>query len=373
MGDVPPPRFADRVGRVQKELEPAGFDLLYVGHSTDLEYLTGVDRPARSFGPARYFAHWAMGALITATDGPLVLVPRMLAEFAVTVRHGELRIINEDDSPEDMMAAAVRELAGDGPARIGVNVDAEPELLIRLAAAFPSARVELATSLLGRVRALKDDDEVAALRRVCETTERVYEEALEQLPDAAGTAALSRWMSHRIREVAADESFRPGILFIGSDGNSDAVAGQGCLRFDFGVAADGYCTDFGRTVHLGEPSQRFLEAFEIVAAAQREAAAQLRPGTPASAVDAVAREAITDAGYGEYFRHRVGHGIGMDVNEPPYLEVVDDTPLETGMTFTVEPGIWIPGELIVFQEDIYRVTDDGGERLNRSSQDLRVL
>jgi Xaa-Pro aminopeptidase len=271
------------------------------------------------------------------------------------------------------MAATVRELAGDRPTRIGLNVDAEAELVVRLAERFPATRLDLATSLLARVRALKDDDEIEALRRVCRTTEDVYEEALQQLSNLAGTSALSRWISNHIREVAADESFRPGILFIGSQGNSDAIAGRGCLRLDFGVVADGYCTDFGRTVHVGEPSSQVREAYDVVSAAQRAAAARLRPGTRACEVDAVARVAIMGAGYGDFFRHRVGHGIGMDVNEPPYLEVVDDTPLEAGMTFTVEPGIWIPGELIVFQEDIYRVTDEGGERLNESPQELRVL
>jgi Xaa-Pro aminopeptidase len=135
--------------------------------------------------------------------------------------------------------------------------------------------------------------------------------------------------------------------------------------FDFGGVVDGYCSDFGRTVYCGEPSAEYREVYEIMLAAQEAGRAAVSAGTPAREVNAACRGPIEEAGLGEHFRHRMGHCIGLDVHERPFISDEDDTPLEAGMTFTDEPSIIIPGRFGVRIEDIV-VCEEGGGRLLRS-------
>lgn len=142
--------------------------------------------------------------------------------------------------------------------------------------------------------------------------------------------------------------------------------------FDFGAVVDGYCSDFGRTVCVGEPEPEVREAYGLVLAAQEAGRAALRPGTPAREVNAACRRPIEDAGYGPNFKHRMGHGIGLDVHEQPVVSEEDETPLEPGMTFTDEPSILIDGRFGVRTEDVVVCEEDGGRKLNEFSPELIV-
>jgi Xaa-Pro aminopeptidase len=142
---------------------------------------------------------------------------------------------------------------------------------------------------------------------------------------------------------------------------------------DFGGHMGGYCSDTTRTVVVGEPSDETRRVHEIVRAAQQAGVDAIRPGVPCESVDAAARAVIETAGYGERFIHRTGHGIGMDVHEPPYIVAGNAMPLEPGMTFSVEPGIYLPDRFGVRIEDIVAVTPDGAERFNRSSRELTIV
>jgi Xaa-Pro aminopeptidase len=126
-------------------------------------------------------------------------------------------------------------------------------------------------------------------------------------------------------------------------------------------------------VVVGEPPPDFEQAYEVVQAAQAAAVEAVRPGIPAQEVDRTARAIVQEAGYGDRFIHRTGHGIGLEVHEPPYIVEGDDTPLEPGMTFSVEPGVYLEGRFGIRIEDIVTVTSDGVDRLNRSARDLKVV
>jgi Xaa-Pro dipeptidase len=134
--------------------------------------------------------------------------------------------------------------------------------------------------------------------------------------------------------------------------------------FDFGAVVDGYCSDFGRTVHVGAPSREYERVYDAVMAAQAAGVAAVRPGVPASGVHVATRQVIVDAGLGEWFRHRTGHCIGLDVHEHPFISEEDDTPLEAGMTFTVEPSVFRPGHYGVRVEDVVVYEPSGGRKLN---------
>jgi D-alanyl-D-alanine dipeptidase len=142
---------------------------------------------------------------------------------------------------------------------------------------------------------------------------------------------------------------------------------------DFGGVRDEYCSDLTRTVFVGEPSQEQREIYAIVLAAQQAAFEAVRPGVAAQDVDRAARAVITDAGYGDRFVHRTGHGIGLEVHEPPYIVEGDETPLEPGMTFSDEPGIYLAGRFGVRIEDQVAVTDRGAERLNEADRELTIV
>jgi Xaa-Pro aminopeptidase len=157
--------------------------------------------------------------------------------------------------------------------------------------------------------------------------------------------------------VAARRVIRPG----------DAVV------VDIGGRLDGYCSDTTRTLVVGEPPPGFQEAYAVLHAAQLAGCAAVGPGVPAEAVDAACRQVIAAAGYGEHFIHRTGHGIGLEEHEDPYVVGGNSEPLEPGMTFSVEPGIYLPGRFGARIEDIVTCTDQGGRRLNVTSRDLRVV
>ncbi|HEY7630593.1 MAG TPA: M24 family metallopeptidase, partial [Thermoleophilaceae bacterium] len=142
---------------------------------------------------------------------------------------------------------------------------------------------------------------------------------------------------------------------------------------DFGGLKDGYGSDTTRSVHVGEPTDEEREVHEIVRRAQQAGFEAVTTGIACQEVDRAARKVITDAGYGEYFIHRVGHGIGLTTHEPPYMVEGEEHPIEPGMCFSIEPGIYLPGRFGVRIEDIVVATEDGGRRLNNTSHDLHVV
>ena len=142
---------------------------------------------------------------------------------------------------------------------------------------------------------------------------------------------------------------------------------------DFGGLRDGYASDTTRTVHVGEPTDEEREVYEVVRAAQQAGFEAVRPGVACQEIDRAARKVITTAGYGEYFIHRVGHGIGITSHEPPYMVEGETRPIEPGMCFSVEPGIYLPGRFGVRIEDIVVATADGGRRLNSTDRHIRIV
>ncbi len=141
------------------------------------------------------------------------------------------------------------------------------------------------------------------------------------------------------------------------------IASGTAVMFDFGGVVDGYCSDFGRTIYCGEPTAEYRDAYDVMLAAQEAGRAAAAAGTPACEVNAACRRPIEEAGLGEHFRHRMGHGIGLDVHERPFISAEDATPLEVGMTFTDEPSIIIPGRFSVRIEDIVVCEEGGGQLL----------
>ncbi len=177
---------------------------------------------------------------------------------------------------------------------------------------------------------------------------------------------------HQVADFAIVASGRNGASPHHQPGERVIEPGT-AIVVDFGGRLNGYCSDTTRTFHVGEPSTEYRAAYEVLVRAQETAVTAVEPGVTAESVDRAARRAIEEAGFGRYFIHRTGHGIGLQTHEHPYLVAGNSLPLEPGMTFSVEPGIYLPGRFGMRIEDIVAVTGDGVERLNRSSRELAIV
>ena len=382
-----PAEIEERLARLRLEMAKHSIDAFYVGLSSDLEYLTGVERPLFYYGKLRFWAEWIVGAVIGQSGPPTLMITRHLSkghlnELGAPIRGLEVRVVSEEDDPRQAVGDAVRGQSGVEPRRIAINFDAPSDLPLNLQSIFPSARVEIRADVLARLRAVKSDAELAAMEDACRLVDQVYEETLTGLRPSLTEVQVARSIDRRLLELgAAGSSFRTNIWTMGPSevrevqerGGVRPIGTATSLNFDFGAGLRGYCSDFGRTVYMGDPPARYREAYDLVVECQRVGAAALRPGALAGEVDRTARGVIEAGGFGQWFWHRLGHSIGKDTHEPPFLDSVDNTPLETGMCFTVEPSIFIPGEFGCRVEDVYVVTPHGGRRLNRISTELRSV
>jgi Xaa-Pro aminopeptidase len=362
---------AERLARARKEQTERGVDALLLGPSPDLEYLTGYRPPA--------LERLTLLVLPAAGDARLV-VPALEAPLARDHLGGleiEVAAWGETDDPVALVGDT---LAGVGAAggRLGVGDRLWSAFLLRLQAALPEAGWTAASAVTRRLRMRKDAEEVEALARVAAAVDQVVEGL-----DGLGWAGRSeRELARDIEQAIRDTHDECCFVIVGSGPNSasphhvptDRVVRPGDpVVVDIGGRLGGYCSDTTRTLVVGEPPAGFSELYALLQAAQLAGCAAVRPGRPAAAVDAACRDPITAAGHGELFLHRTGHGIGLEEHEDPYLVAGNDEPLEAGMTFSVEPGLYLQGRYGARIEDIVVCVEGGGRRLNRTSRDLRVV
>jgi Xaa-Pro aminopeptidase len=362
--------YAERRRRLAERMEAEGIDVLFLAPSADLEYLTGVERHVPSFGEASYAHGWVTGAFFRRDADPVFVLPRMFAAFDLREEPpGEVTVVNETD---DGFAAFERAARGLGTkVAIGDRVWAETVLNLGRILGFDGLRT--GSRLVNDLRRVKSDEELEAMGRAIATVEKTMAAVTPLVVAGATTAQLVEAVEHELRAAGSRCPSFPTHVFTGLEeddlDSQTATAGEPIpegtsVMFDFGGVVDGYCSDFGRTVYCGEPSADYREVYEIMLAAQEAGRAAARAGAPAASVNAACRRPIEDAGLGEHFRHRMGHGIGLDVHERPFISPEDETPLEPGMTFTDEPSIIIPGRFSVRIEDIVVCEEGGGRTLN---------
>ncbi len=250
---------------------------------------------------------------------------------------------------------------------------------MRLLQAFPAAELVDGSRLTNRLWRIKAPQELALMKGACGMADRSMAEVSDRVRAGVTELELAEEVNfHLLRLGARTPSFDTAVWSMGPSDDRDAnvrisqqalQVGNG-TSFDFGAVLEGYCSDFGRTVHVGDPGEEYRRVYEVVMAAQQAGIDTVRPGVTASAVHCATRQVIVDAGYGDWFRHRTGHCIGLDVHEEPFISPEDNTPLEAGMTFTIEPSVFWPGRVGVRVEDIIVCTPDGGVKLNEYPTDL---
>jgi Xaa-Pro aminopeptidase len=356
---------ARRIDHVRAEMERQGVDYLLVGPSSDLVYLAGFPvKPSER-----------LTLLVLAREGaPLLLLPDFELP-SVENLPVDLETVPWVDGEDAAVLLASR--LPRGAAGLGGQTQSRFRFAVERAA--PQLRWVDGDSLIAPVRLRKSHEEIESLRAASRAADAVLGELVRQRVEGR----TERELVDEIRRLLSAHGNDPtgsGLAAFGPHSaaphhvvtDRPARAGD-CVIVDFGGTRDGYRADVTRTFHVGEPPERFRRVYEIVREANARAVEHVRPGVTAERIDAVAREHIVDAGFGPQFSHRTGHGIGLDVHEPPYLVRGDTTVLEAGMAFTVEPGIYLPGEFGVRVEDVVLVTADGGERLNLHSHELKVM
>jgi Xaa-Pro aminopeptidase len=372
--------YAARQRRLAERLEQEGIDALFLAPSADLEYLTGVARGVPSFGQVSYAHGWVTGALFRRDHEPVFLFPRMFHAFDLREEpQGEVIVVNETDDGDAIFERVAKSVDGSGAVAIGDRVWTDTALRFGRAVGFE--RLRTGTGLVNELRRTKDADELAAMGRAIETVELTMAKVAPLVAPGVTMLELAEAVEHELLAAGSLCPSFPTHIFTGLDEASfdshlpsgrAPIPANTSVMFDFGGVVDGYCSDFGRTVYCGEPPQDFLDGYETMLAAYEAGRAAAKAGAAARDVNAACRAPIEEAGHGEHFRHRMGHGIGMDVHERPFLSAEDETPLEPGMTFTDEPSLIVDGRWSLRIENIIVVEDGGARSLNSYSDDLVV-
>jgi Xaa-Pro aminopeptidase len=365
--------YATRRARLAEQMEKEGVDALFLAPSADLEYLTGLERQIPFFGELSYAHGWITGGFFRPGRDPVFLFPRMFARLDLHEEpEGEIVVVNETDDGFEAFERVVRGLGSAAVVAVGDRVWAETVLnLGRAAGSFD--RLRTGSRLVNELRRVKSADELEAMGRAIAAAERTMAAVTPLVVPGVTMAELVESVEHELRAAGSRcPSFATHIFTGLTDDDYDSglpsartpIHEGTSVMFDFGGVVDGYCSDFGRTIYCGDPPDDYREAYEIMLAAQEAGRAAARAGTPARDVNAACRAPIEEAGLGEHFRHRMGHCIGLDIHERPFISEEDETPLQPGMTFTDEPSLLIPGRYSLRIEDIFVCEEDGGRKLN---------
>ena len=360
--------YRARLKSAASEAGAAGVDALLISPSADLAYLVGYNAPLLE----------RLTALIVYSDrDPVLLVPRLERPRASGSPAGGL-VEMIDCGDEDDAFRALGDLVAH-PGALAVSDRMWALHVLGIQATFPNAKLRTASTVLAKLRMRKDPDEIEDLRRAAASADAAFERISKETLSGRPETDVARSLRQHLTDTGSDEAL---FWIVGSGPNGASPhhePGERDIRegdavvLDFGGRVDGYCSDITRTVSVGEPSSEVREVHAVVRSAQEAAFQAIRPGVLAEDVDRAARRVIEEAGYGDAFVHRTGHGIGLEEHEPPYIVRGNTTPLETGMTFSVEPGIYLAGRFGVRIEDIVAVTEDGAVQLNQAPRELVVL
>ena len=350
-------RHRDRIAAAQRVLREQGAEFLLVPSSADLRWLTG----ARTRVSERLLC-----LAVPRTGAPFCLVPRLEAD-ALAAECPWLERLPWDDAEDPFAMLAGR-----------LMLEKRPELLLAegfrvgpVLALADRTRCRPAAPSLESLRAVKDEDELRLLATAGAHADRVVMETAESLRPGMTEREVERSVLERFEALGDTDAW--AIVASGPNGalphhmTSQRRLQEGdVVVLDLGAYTEGYASDITRTFWLGAPPPDAEKVYAIVDEARQAGIAAVRAGVPAEAVDRAARSVIERAGYGERFTHRTGHGVGLEIHEPPYIVGGNARPLAAGMTHSVEPGIYLPGRFGVRLEDIVAVEEGGARRLNQA-------
>lgn len=359
--------YTDRLQRAQQELARQEADYLLVGPSPDLFYLIGT---------AGHLSERLTLLIVPRTGTPRIVAAGFEVPLLARQRDlAEIHAWEDGQNPIDLVARATGSVAGK---TVAVADELHSAFLIRLQAALGGARWVEGGQVLRPLRMIKDGREIELLKEAARRTDDAWVEFITQ----PLSGLTERQALQRLLDLTYARGLAPNFGSCGSGPHSasphhqagDRVIQAGdAVVFDWGGILGGYHSDVTRTLHVGEPDDEFRRVYATVLAANQAALEAVQPGVPCEAVDAAARTLIEEAGYGAGFLHRVGHGLGLGVHEEPYLVAGNTLPLQSGMVFSDEPGVYLEGRFGIRIEDTVLCTDTGGERLNEAPRELTVV
>ncbi|MCC7125495.1 MAG: aminopeptidase P family protein [Acidobacteria bacterium] len=376
-GKATPISIDERRGRVEKARR------LMAEHKIDALLLTGGTSLVYFSGIRWGLSERMFGLVIPRAGDPFVVCPafeedRAREQFATSPFTGEpdVRTWEEHESPYQRLAAGLKD-RGITSGRVGVEETVRHVFVDGLAQAAPALALVSGTPVTAGCRIIKDAHELELMRIASAVTLKAYEAAWKGLKEGMTQRDFSDLISAAHAKLgypggASVQTAEFSALPHGSI-QPQVIREGTIILIDGGCAVEGYQSDISRTFVLGKPTDKMKAVYDIEYAAQTAALKAARPGVPCEAVDAAARKVIVDAGYGpdyKFFTHRVGHGMGMDGHEWPYLVRGNTLPLAPGMTFSDEPGIYIPGEFGVRLEDDMVITENGAELMTPQSPSL---
>ncbi|MFC9959765.1 aminopeptidase P family protein [Streptomyces nigra] len=372
-GTAPAPFSADdyqaRMERAVRAAGDAGLAGLLVAPGPDMVWLTGYSPPADT--------ERLTLLVLTEDHGPVLVVPALEAADAAKATGAPVMTLRDWTDGQDPYAATAALLDDGG--RFGISDNAWAMHLLVLQRTLPGTSYASLTDALPMLRAVKDKAELELLAAAGAAADAAFEEirtvsfgGRRESEVAADLAELLRRFGHSQVDFTIVASGPNGADPHHEAGDRVIERGD-MVVLDFGGLKDGYGSDTSRTVHVGPPTDEERRVHDLVRAAQEAGYRAVRPGAACQDVDRAARAVIADAGYGEHFIHRTGHGIGVTTHEPPYMIEGEEQPLVPGMCFSVEPGVYLPGRFGVRIEDIVTVTEDGARRLNDTTREMVLV
>ena len=366
--------YTMRHAQLAVAIQTSGLDVLALNPGKSLTYLTGLHF---------HLSERPVLALFVPHTPPIVVLPELEALKVENLDYPVLAFPYGED-PETWGAAfhqAARAAKADGR-RVGVEPRCMRVLELRLLeAGAPQAEILTGEDILINLRVQKDDAEIASMRAAVDIAQLSLEATLPNITAGMSERQLASELTLQLLRHGSEPEipFSPIVASGPNSANphatpSDRVLEQGdLLVIDWGATVNGYVSDLTRTFAIGEPDPELAHIAEIVAAANAAARQAASPGVPVSDVDNAARSVIEQAGYGKFFTHRTGHGLGLESHEEPYIRGDNNQILKEGMTFTIEPGIYLPNRGGVRVEDDFVTTSDRGESLSNLPRHLRII
>jgi Xaa-Pro aminopeptidase len=360
--------YRSRLARSQKLMLEREIDILFLAPGPNMYYLSGfLEEPGERL----------LSLIVPQSGEPLFIVPQLYEQHVKAFTWVEKLVSWRDsEDPKTVLSATMRQVVTKRPT-IAVDNRMWSQFLLMLLAALPDARYLDAASVMNLLRIKKTSEEIALMARSAEIADAAFTETVKECREGMTEHQVAAKIVNEMRRMGADSvSFEP-VTGSGPNGalphyrSGDRKLQRGDLVvLDYGCVYRGYFSDITRTIAVGSCDDERRKVYSIVRSAQEKAYQAAVEGIEAQSVDKVAREIIEAAGYGQFFVHRTGHGIGLEVHEEPYIVAGNSMKLDDGMAFSIEPGIYLPGKFGVRIEDIVVIQAGKAERLNKCTREL---
>lgn len=363
--------YENRIKETIVKMKENNLDAIILFPSPNLYYLTGF----KTFPEGRLLL-----CVIPTNEKPFFIAPKLYeSQIKKQSFIKEMVLWGDEENPYNILENVINE-RNFKYNNIAVDDIMWAEQLLKIVNIFNDANFTPIGNLLNNIRLLKSKDEIEKLQEASNIVDEVIEAVKASIKAGMTEIEIAALIEYEMRKRGSEgPSFE---TIVGSGPNSALPhynAGERIVEdgdfvvLDFGGTYEGYCSDTTRTICIGKSSDKMKEVYNIVKEAQEIGVNTVKPGTKASEIDNAVRKHIEDNGYGKYFTHRTGHGIGLQVHEEPYISSISDTILKQGMVFSIEPGIYIDGEFGVRIEDLVVVTENGCMRLNNTSRELTII